>query len=149
MGRIKYLQGTPAFIETHYEALHYYRQEKKICHFRSMVGGCNNDKCLHYNKECAGYTECPEFITTTRYLERDVKKHKPTHRLHKNDSKKQEQKVVKNKQIKPKKKKKKPISKNKSNKILKEYERSNKNCQSDSVLGNDPRLKEIFDQFKE
>lgn len=152
MERIKRLQGTPAFIETHYEALYYYKQEKKLCHFRNRYNECTNEKCLQCKSECIGYTKCPEFISTTRYEEKALEDQKTfetfetfeTFRKKINKKQKQKQKVIKNKQPK----KKKTISKKRNKKILKDYERSNKSEQYLNTLGNDPKLRAVFEQFR-
>lgn len=63
------MQGTPASIEFHYEALAYCKREKRICHFE-RYGVCENNMSSHYKKRCLGYNECSEFTSEDRFCDK-------------------------------------------------------------------------------
>jgi len=129
---VKQMQGTPAFIETHYEAMAYWRQEKKICHY-AKSGICENEKSLSYKKVCIGYTKCADFISDERYSQKKANEYKRAMRR-KNNSNKQNSKVSDNADKKVK---------------TKTVEKTNKpKKMSENALGNDPRFKAIFEQFR-
>lgn len=121
---VQQMQGVSAYIETHYEALAYCRQEKKVCHYREY-GKCANSKSIQCDKVCIGYTKCADFISNARYNEKLAESFRTAAK--KNQYKKT-QKFVDSKPAK---------SKNKAQKKL-----------QDNALGNDPKLKAIFEQFK-
>lgn len=129
---IKQMQGTSAFIETHYEAMAYWRQEKKVCHYM-IYWKCTNPKSAQCNKECIGYTKCSDFISDERYSQKQVNLYKAKMKQ-KSNSKKQKSKLFP--LADDKKKVKSVAQKHKQRKI------------SENALGNDPRFKEIFEQFK-
>lgn len=130
---VQKMQGVSAYIETHYEAMAYYHQEKKICHYR-QYGDCSNQKSIQCNKRCIGYTKCPDFISDAKYMERLGNAHKT---------------VVKKKQNKGQKKPK-PVKKSVDSKVAMKKKKNKvvKKELSDNALGNDPKLKAIFEQFK-
>ena len=81
-----YMQGTPAFIETHYESLHYYHQDKEVCYYcKNML--CRNEKSVLYCKKCIGYTKCSDFISPETYRLKKVKENKKKNSLGKYYSK--------------------------------------------------------------
>ena len=126
------MQGTSAFIETHYEAMAYWRQEKKICHY-AKYGKCENEKSLLYKKVCIGYTKCADFISDERYSQKKANEYKKAMKR-KNNSNKQNPKVSDNADKKVK---------------TKAVEKPNKPKKvSENALGNDPRFKAIFEQFR-
>ena len=69
---IKQIQGTSAFIETHYEAMAYWRQEKKICHY-AKYGICENEESALCKSVCIGYTKCADFVSDERYSQKNSK----------------------------------------------------------------------------
>ena len=130
---VKQMQGTPAFIETHYEAMAYWRQEKKICHY-AKSGICGNEKSLLYKKVCIGYTKCADFISDERYSQKKANEYKKAMKQ-KNSTNKQ--KLPKVSEVADKKVKTKAVEKpNKPKKV------------PENALGNDPRFKAIFEQFR-
>lgn len=129
---VKQMQGTPAFIETHYEAMAYWRQEKKICHY-AKYGKCENEESVSYKKVCIGYTKCADFISDERYSQKKANEYKKAMKR-KNNSNKQNLKVSDNADKKVK---------------TKTVEKTNKpKKMSENALGNDPRFKAIFEQFR-
>ena len=113
------MQGVSAYIETHYEALAYCRQEKKICHYEEY-GKCSNPKSIQCDKICIGYTKCADFISNARYNEKRAKAFKST-------AKKKQNKNNKN-----------PIV-SKSTKSKKGTKKVVEKKLSDNALGNDPK----------
>lgn len=69
---VQQMQGVSAYIETHYEALAYCKQEKKVCHYKEYWK-CTNPKSVQFNKDCIGYTKCADFISDARYNEKLAK----------------------------------------------------------------------------
>lgn len=129
---VKQMQGTPAFIETHYEAMAYWRQEKKICHY-AKYGKCENEESVSYKKVCIGYTKCADFISDERYSQKKANEYKKAMKR-KNSTNKQKP----NNSVKADKKMK-----------TKAVEKPNKPKKvSENALGNDPRFKAIFEQFR-
>lgn len=128
---VQKMQGVSAYIETHYEAMAYYHQEKKICHYR-QYGDCSNQKSIQCNKRCIGYTKCPNFISDAKYMERLGNAYKATVKKKQNKSS--------NKSVK-KSVASKTVMKKKKNKVAKKE-------LPDNALGNDPKLKAVFEQFK-
>lgn len=129
---VKQMQGTPAFIETHYEAMAYWRQEKKICHY-AKYGKCENEESVSYKKVCIGYTKCSDFISDERYSQKKANEYKKAMKR-KNSSNKQNPKLS----VKADKKVK-----------TKTVEKPHKPTKmSENALGNDPRFKAIFEQFR-
>lgn len=124
---VQQMQGVSAYIETHYEAMAYYHQEKKVCHYR-QYGECSNQQSIQYNKICIGYTKCSDFISNAKYNERLANAYKA---------------MVKEKQNKASKKsvESKTIIRKKKNRVSRKELPNN-------ALGNDPKLKVIFEQFK-
>lgn len=131
---IKQMQGTSAFIETHYEAMAYWRQEKKVCHYK-VYWECTNPKSAQCNKECIGYTKCSDFISDERYNQKQVNLYKAKMKQ-KSNFNKQNPKLSDNAVVTNKKKVKSAAPKHKQRKI------------SENALGNDPRFKKIFEQFR-
>ena len=86
------MQGVSAYIETHYEAMAYYQQEKKICHYR-QYGECTNLSSIQYDKECIGYTKCADFISDARYNEKQAKKSREMLKRKRNKSKAVEKQI--------------------------------------------------------
>ncbi|MBR5800334.1 MAG: hypothetical protein IKY23_09770 [Lachnospiraceae bacterium] len=106
MKSAKQMQGTPAVIEVHYEAIAYWRQEKKICHY-VIKGICKNLESVQNKKVCIGYTECSDFISDERYSQKKAKeykkaiKHKSNSHNKKvfNKAKKKQVKIIRNSRI--------------------------------------------------
>lgn len=126
---VQQMQGVSAYIETHYEALAYCRQEKKVCHYREY-GKCANSKSIQCDKVCIGYTKCADFISNARYNEKLAK---ASRTAAKKNQHKKTQNYVESKSAK---------STNKVQKRIAEKKLP------DNALGNDPKLKVIFEQFK-
>lgn len=100
---VQQMQGVSAYIETHYEALAYCRQEKKVCHYREYEK-CANPKSIQCGKVCIGYTKCADFISNARYNEKLAKasrtaskknRHKNTYKFADSKSTKSKNKVQK------------------------------------------------------
>ena len=129
---VKQMQGTPAFIETHYEAMAYWRQEKKICHY-AKSGMCGNEKSVSYKNICIGYTKCADFISDDRYSQKKAKEYKKEMKRKNSPNKaKTNNSVLVDKKVKTK-----VVEKpNKPKKV------------SENALGNDPRFKAIFEKFR-
>ena len=129
------MQGVSAYIETHYEAMSYWKQEKKICHFMK-TGICDNKGSVQYMKKCIGYTKCADFISKDRYEEKLAK-------LSKKNVKQKKSVNVKHKNMNKK------LSKNFSMDNNKAIMPITEKKMSENAIGNDPRLKDIFEQFKQ
>lgn len=121
------MQGVSAYIETHYEALVYCRQEKKICHYKEYWK-CANPKSVQFNKDCIGYTKCADFISDARYNEKLAKASRKSVKKNQNRA---TQKSVKSKL-------------KKQNKVPK---RVVERKLPDNALGNDPRIRAVLEQF--
>lgn len=124
---VQQMQGVSAYIETHYEALAYCRQEKKICHYKEYWK-CANPKSVQFNKDCIGYTKCADFISDARYNEKLAKVSRKSVKKNQNRS---TQKSVKSKL-------------KKQNKVPK---RVVERKLPDNALGNDPRIRAVLEQF--
>ena len=124
---VQQMQGVSAYIETHYEALAYCRQEKKICHYKEYWK-CANPKSVQFNKDCIGYTKCACFISDARYNEKLAKASRKS--VKKNQSR-ATQKSVKSKL-------------KKQNKVPK---RVVERKLPDNALGNDPRIRAVLERF--
>lgn len=129
---VQQMQGVSAYIETHYEALAYYRQEKKVCHYREY-GKCANSKSIQCDKVCIGYTKCADFISDARYNEKLAKASRKSVKKNQNRA---TQKSVKSKTVKSKPKKQNKVPKRVVEKKL-----------PDNALGNDPRIRAVLEQF--
>lgn len=126
---VQQMQGVSAYIETHYESLAYCRQEKKLCHYIEY-GKCANSKSIQCDKVCIGYTKCADFISNTRYNEKLAK---ASRMAAKKNQHKKTYDFVDSKSAKSKNKVQKRVAKKKL---------------PDNALGNDPKLRAIFEQFK-
>lgn len=126
---VKQMQGASAYIETHYEALAYCRQEKKICHYREQ-GKCSNHEAIQCDGICIGYTKCADFISDVRYNEKLTK-------MSRMAVKKEQNKIAQDTIYSKHSKNKNEIRKTVAEKQL-----------SDNALGNDPKLRAVFEQFK-
>ena len=121
------MQGVSAYIETHYEALAYCRQEKKTCHYKEYWK-CANSKSVQFNKDCIGYTKCADFISDARYNEKLAKVSRKSVKKNQNRA---TQKSVKSKL-------------KKQNKVPK---RVVERKLPDNALGNDLRIRAVLEQF--
>lgn len=124
---VQQMQGVSAYIEIHYEALAYCKQEKKVCHY-TEYWKCTNPKSTQCNKDCIGYTKCADFISDARYNEKLAKASRK--------SVKKNQNKVNQKSVKSKPKKQNKVSKRVVEKKL-----------PDNALGNDPRIRAVLEQF--
>ncbi len=128
------MQGTPAYLETHYEAMAYYHQDKKICHY-CYEKICGNVNSTNYKKQCIGYTKCSDFISDESYEQKMLKE------LRKKGVYKNSTNNIKKPKKKPKSEKCKKIntykSRNETKSNLQKY-----------ALGDDPRIKEVFTSLK-
>lgn len=124
---VQQMQGVSAYIETHYEALAYCRQEKKICHYKEYWK-CANPKSVQFNKDCIGYTKCAYFISDARYNEKLAKASRKSVKKNQNRA---TQKSVKSKL-------------KKQNKVPK---RVVERKLPDNALGNDPRIRAVLERF--
>lgn len=126
---VKQMQGVSAYIETHYEALAYCQQEKKICHYREH-GKCSNHESIQCDGICIGYTKCADFISDVRYNEKLTK-------MSRMAVKKEQNKIAQDTIYSKHSKNKNEIRKTVAEKRL-----------SDNTLGSDPKLRAVFEQIK-
>lgn len=63
---VKQMQGVSAYIETHYEALAYCRQKKKICHYREH-GKCSNHESIQCDGILVKILSSKKFRFTTNF----------------------------------------------------------------------------------
>lgn len=126
---VQQMQGVSAYIETHYEALAYCKQEKKVCHYKEYWK-CTNPKSAQCNKDCIGYTKCADFISDARYNEKLAK-------ASRNSVKKNQNRTTQSTTVKSKPKKQNKVPKRVVEKKL-----------PDNALGNDPRIRAVLEQFK-
>jgi hypothetical protein len=129
---VQQMQGVSAYIETHYEALAYCKQEKKVCHYKEYWK-CTNPKSVQCNKDCIGYTKCADFISDAKYNEKIAKASRNSVKKNQN---KATPKSVKSKPVKSKPQQQHKVSKRVVEKKL-----------PDNALGNDPRIRAVLEQF--
>ena len=105
------------------------RKRKCVSHYREY-GKCANSKSIQCDKVCIGYTKCADFISNARYNEKLAK---ASRAAAKKNQHKKTQNFVDSKPVKGKNKVQKKVVEKKL---------------PDNALGNDPKLKAIFEQFK-